>query len=203
MKTKTEESWVSKVENLHPYQTLVYLGMIGSGIIFLFLTIAFLSSFFSQSPLKAYQFPWPFFLSTCVLFTSSVIANKLTNIYKKDHPKSLEKILWTIFGMGILFTGLQLWGWIELSHQGINFTGIPSGSYLYILTGIHIFHLLGVLIFLIVLLWEVHYTVLDPVKDLIFITNPFAKMKLKLFVTYWHFVDLIWLVLFLIFLLAF
>lgn len=203
MKTKTAQNWVSKVEHLHPYQTLVYLGMVGSGLIFLFLTFAFVSSFYPQNPLLDYRFPWPFFLSTLVLLISSITANQLVQLYKQDQPKSLEKALWMIFGMGMAFTALQLWGWNELDRQGISFTGIPSGSYLFILTGIHIFHLLGVMGFLVVLIWEVHRTILDPVQDLIFTTDPFVKMKIRLFIVYWHFVDLIWLLLFLIFALAF
>jgi cytochrome c oxidase subunit 3 len=35
------------------------------------------------------------------------------------------------------------------------------------------------------------------------LTNPFEKMRIRLFTTYWHFMDLIWLVLFLVFVLTF
>lgn len=203
MKTRTDENWASKVENLHPYQTLVYLGMIGSGLIFLFLSFAFLTSFYQQSPLKLYQLPRSFFLSTLVLIISSLAASRLVRLYKKEQPRLLEKCLWLIFVLGITFTALQLWGWNELYRQGIHFTGIPSGSYLFILTGIHIFHLLGAMGFLVILIWEVHRTILDPVQDLIFTTDPFVKMKIRLFTVYWHFVDLIWLILFLVFALAF
>jgi len=38
------KTWFQKIEKLHPYETLLYLGMLGSGIIFLFLALAFLSS---------------------------------------------------------------------------------------------------------------------------------------------------------------
>ncbi|WP_200975451.1 cytochrome C oxidase subunit III [Echinicola sp. 20G] len=203
MKTKTDDGWIQKMEKMHPYQTIVYLGMIGSGLIFLFLTIAFLSSFYPQNNLEVYQLPTPFWLSTFVLVASSFLINRLIHFYHKGRPYHLERFLWVIFSLGLLFTALQFWGWSDLNQQGIDFTGIPSGSYLFVLTGIHILHLLGVLIFVIVLLWEVHQSVLDPVKDLVFITNPFVKMKLKLFITYWHFVDFIWLLLFILFSIAF
>ncbi|UCS94776.1 cytochrome c oxidase subunit 3 [Echinicola marina] len=203
MSTKIKDSWVKKIERLHPYQTLVYLGMLGSGLIFLFLSVAFLSSFYDSSPLEVYKLPKPFWLSTLVLVVSSFITHKLIKFYKQDHPKQLERLLWLIFFLGMTFTSLQLWGWEKLQEQGIEFSGIPSGSYLYVLTGIHAFHLMGLLIFALYLLWEVHQTVLDPIKDLVFTTNPYAKMKFRLFIIYWHYVDLIWLSLFLIFTLAF
>ncbi|MDX5478317.1 MAG: cytochrome C oxidase subunit III, partial [Cyclobacteriaceae bacterium] len=36
---KTKVTLLQRIENLHPYQTLMYLGMLGSGLIFLFMTV--------------------------------------------------------------------------------------------------------------------------------------------------------------------
>ncbi|HCD88004.1 MAG TPA: cytochrome C oxidase subunit III, partial [Algoriphagus sp.] len=42
------KTWFQKLESLHPYETLLYLGMIGSGLIFLFMVAAFLFSGLDQ-----------------------------------------------------------------------------------------------------------------------------------------------------------
>ena len=40
--TSDNKTWFQRIEDMHPYETLLYLGMFGSGLIFLFLTVAFL-----------------------------------------------------------------------------------------------------------------------------------------------------------------
>ncbi len=196
MKSKIKDNWFQKLEKLHPYQTLVYLGMVGSGLIFLFLTLAFLYAIAGQNIHKALHMPFSFWVSTGLILSSSWVAQRITKYFKNDQMKYLEKTLWATFILGILFSIFQFLGWRALSQMGLNFTGIPSGSYLYILTGIHIFHLIGVMIYAIWLIFEVHKAAKDPVEDLILSTNPFIRMKYQLFVTYWHFIDAIWMVLF-------
>jgi len=39
---------VQRLERMHPYETMLYLGMVGSGLIFLFLAVAFLFSGLNQ-----------------------------------------------------------------------------------------------------------------------------------------------------------
>ncbi|MFB9210793.1 heme-copper oxidase subunit III [Echinicola jeungdonensis] len=199
MKRKIKENWFQKLEKLHPYQTLVYLGMVGSGLIFLFLTLAYMYAIWGHNINQAFHIPFSFWISTGLILSSSLVVERMVKYYKKDKMKYLEVSLWVTFILGILFSFFQFLGWRALARMGLNFTGIPSGSYLYVLTGIHIFHLIGVLIYAIWLIVEVHKAVKDPVKDLILFTNPFIKMKFKLFVTYWHFMDAVWMVLFFVF----
>jgi cytochrome c oxidase subunit III len=191
------------VENLHPYETLLYLGMLGSGLIFLFLVFAFVSSGIKQLGGLNPRIPTAFLISTFILILSGYTATKMRVYYQEENISGLESSLRHTFLLGVIFTILQFAGWRELAAMGINFTGIPSGSFLYVLSGIHIFHLSGAMIFAIILLLQLRKTQEDGIRKLILVTNPFEKMRIRLFTVYWHFMDAIWVILFFLFVISF
>lgn len=202
-RTKPPQTWLQRLENLHPYETLLYLGMIGSGLIFLFLVAAFLFSGIHQLGGLNQRIPVAFLISTFMLILSGYTATKMRLHYQEENIPKLEKSLRSTFMLGVIFTILQFAGWKELEQMGINFTGLPSGSFLYLLSGIHIFHLIGAMVFAIILLLQLRKTQEDGIRKLILITNPFEKMRIRLFTVYWHFMDAIWLILFFLFILSF
>jgi cytochrome c oxidase subunit 3 len=102
--------------------------------------------------------------------------------------------------LGLSFAVFQFRGWQELSKSGIDFTGLPTGSFLYLLSGIHLVHLAGAMIYALVLLLLIYNSEKDEVKTLVLLTNPYEKMKLELFIIYWKFMDIVWLILFGLFL---
>ncbi|WP_137401378.1 cytochrome c oxidase subunit 3 [Echinicola rosea] len=203
MKRDASPGLIKKIEQLHPYQLLVYLGMAGSGIVFLFLAVAFLLTFIQDDSLKAHHLPWPFWGSTAVLLSGNFWTWRLGRYLKIDAPWLLKKALWSVLLVGLFFIGFQVWGWIVLGRQGVEFSGVPSGSYLYVLTGIHIMHLLGAMIFVLMMIYEVHQVVVNPIKELVFSNNPYVGMRIRLFILYWYFVEIVWLLLLLLFALAF
>lgn len=201
--TKQQLTWFERIERFHPYETLLYLGMLGSGLIFLFLAIAFLSSGLHKLQGMNHHMPVSFLVSTLLLIWSGYTVAQMRHHYQEENTEKIISALQNTFWLGALFTCLQIIGWKELDWMGISFTGIPSGSFLYLLSGIHIFHLLGAMIFALILLVQLRKNQQDTIKNLILLTNPFEKMRIRLFTVYWHFMDLIWLILFVLFILSF
>lgn len=199
----TQQTWFQKLENLHPYETLLYLAMVSSGLIFLFLVVAFLYSGLNQLEGLNHRMPIAFLISTFMLVLSGYTATKMRLHYQEENIPKLEASLRNTFVLGVAFTILQFAGWKELAAMGINFKGIPSGSFLYLLSGIHIFHLLGAMVFALMLMIQLRRTQEDGIRKLILVTNPYEKMRIRLFTVYWHFMDAIWLILFLLFVLSF
>jgi cytochrome c oxidase subunit 3 len=200
---KQNPTLLQRIERLHPYETMLYLGMFGSGLIFLFMTVAFL---FSSRNLLAgmnQTVPTAFLISTFLLVVSGFSATSIRHAYQEENTEKLLGSLRITVILGLVFTILQVVGWYELKAKGIEFTGIPSGSFLYVLSGIHIFHLLGAMIFALILYLQLAKSNKDVVYKLILHTNPFEKMRVRLFTFYWHFMDGIWLILFLLFVLSF
>lgn len=196
-------SWFERVEQMHPYETLLYLGMFGSGLIFLFLVVAFLSSGLNQLEGYNRHVPISFLASTFLLVLSGYSATKMRLYYQEERIDKLEKSLLITLFLGLIFTLLQFLGWRELDQMGIDFKGIPAGSFLYVLSGIHIFHLLGAMVFALILWSQLHKNQKDEVSSLILVVNPFEKMRIRLFTTYWRFMDAVWLILFLLFVISF
>ena len=197
------KTWLQRLENLHPYEMLLYLAMVGSGLIFLFLPLAFLFSGRQYLQGLNEQMPFAFSVSTFLLVLSGYTAVKMRLHYQEENSVKLYRSLQMTFGLGILFMGFQVLGWIELTDKGINFTGLPSGSFLYVLSGIHVIHLFGAMVFAVILLRELRKIEQDAIRKLVWTKNPFEKLRIRLFTVYWQFMDAIWLVLFLLFVLSF
>ncbi len=197
------KTWLQRLENLHPYEMLLYLAMVGSGLIFLFLALAFLFSGRQYLQGLNEQMPFAFSVSTFLLVLSGYTAVKMRLHYQEENSVKLYRSLQMTFGLGILFMGFQVLGWIELTDKGINFTGLPSGSFLYVLSGIHVIHLFGAMVFAVILLRELRKIEQDAIRKLVWTKNPFEKLRIRFFTVYWQFMDAIWLVLFLLFVLSF
>ncbi|MAL15278.1 MULTISPECIES: cytochrome c oxidase subunit 3 [unclassified Algoriphagus] len=197
------KTWFQKLESLHPYETLLYLGMIGSGLIFLFMVAAFLFSGLDQLERMNQRIPISFMISTFLLVISGYTATRMRIFYQEERTEKVLQSLRNTLFLGLVFTSLQFTGWLELQAMGINFKGIPSGSFLYVLSGIHIFHLLGAMIFAVILWVQLQKNQEDSIKHLILLTNPYEKMRIRLFTVYWQFMDAIWLILFMLFVLSF
>jgi cytochrome c oxidase subunit 3 len=197
------KTWFQRLEKQHPYETLLYLAMLGSGIIFLFLALAFLFSGRQSLQGLNEQVPFAFLVSTFLLVLSGYTAVKMRLYYQEENIVKLNRALQATFILGLLFMVFQVLGWKELTDKGINFTGIPSGSFLYVLSGIHVLHLLGAMIFAAILLVELRKTQQDVVRRLVWSTNPYEKLRIRLFTVYWQFMDAVWLILFLLFVISF
>ena len=139
--SSTPLSWFQRLERMHPYETLLYLGMIGSGLIFIFLVVAFLFSGLNQLAGLNHHIPVAFLISTILLIWSGYTATQMRLYFQEERTDRLIGALRNTLLLGMVFTLLQFFGWYELSQMGIDFKGIPSGSFLYLLSGIHIFHL--------------------------------------------------------------
>lgn len=183
---------------------IMYLGMFGSGLIFLFLTLAFI---LIQNPtlsdVRNLNMPYAFLGSSMVMVASGYYVGRIVPSFERESLPEIRKTLGITLALGIVFIVLQVIGWTELENMGLHFTGMPFSSFLYVLTGIHIFHLLGALIYGLVLTFYYKKLQSDTIKAFLVMINPFEKMKLQLFTHYWYFMDGVWLVLFVLFFISF
>ncbi|MDX1958484.1 MAG: cytochrome c oxidase subunit 3 [Leptospiraceae bacterium] len=127
-------------------------------------------------------------VSTATIFLSSIT---LHISYKKWKAHSrTESFLFSIITLvlGITFISLQVYSWTYLINFEL-YTGNKNlFSFLfYFLTGLHIFHLLlGILFQIKILVGHIH----EP-------NYKTQLTRLKYQMVYWHFLDIIWILLFL------
>ena len=200
--TPSSPDWLVRLEKLHPHQTLLGLAMIGSGLMFAYFMVAFAAS---QTAITqaALSLPKAFILSTLVIIFSSFWLVKVTQAFAQEQFGELRQNLSWVMLLGILFTLLQAWGWYQLLSTPIEAPGqITTKNYLFLMSGLHFLHLLGGLIFLLSVRWRVAKAAKDPVHSLITSTTPYRRVQIRMLVRFWHYLDLVWVVLFLFFLLV-
>lgn len=148
--------------------------------------------------------PQIFHANTVLILVSSVSFHFALQALKKDDDKQYLQALAVTFILGVLFLAFQVLGWVELSKNGVAFQttdeGGNTGTYLYFISGFHALHVLGGLVFLGFYLYKAIRRSYDPVQQLIHSTDPQRARPLSLMGTYWHFVDGLWLYLYLFFL---
>ena len=136
-----------------------------------------------------FALPGTFMLNTSILVLSSVFMQLAYFSAKSDNIGKLKVYLLGTFGTGLGFLIGQWEAWKELVNHKVFFGGAeanPSGSFLYVLTGIHGFHLVTGLIFVLIVLISSHQ----------FKVHSRNLLRIELCTTYWHFLGGLWIYLY-------
>lgn len=134
--------------------------------------------------------PRVLWLSTVVIFVSSVTLETARRSLKRESFGPHRRWLMVSAALGFLFLLSQLLAWRELVQQGIYVSSNPHSSFFYLLTATHGVHLVGGLIALLVM----------SLRRRSGGANEFAIAKgqaaADAMTLYWHFLDLLWIYLF-------
>ena len=201
-KKAAQQTVIGRLEKLHPHKTLLYLAIFGSCLLFGFLITAYALKTDDHTFIN-FRFPKAFVVSLVLLLLSSFSISKALGAFRDDDIKALKHSLGFTLLLGLAFTISQYVGWYELNQSKIYLSGEVSGSYLYVISGLHVLHLAAGLVFLTAMYTQVSNVSRDQVKRLIMVTNPYQRIKLEMLTVYWHFLDALWVVLFFYFLFSF
>ena len=156
------------------------------------LTSAYVVSKGRPDWLVDFTLPVSFTYSTILLVISSITIHFAKFFVAKPNGKSKSlNFLWLTFALGIAFLFFQFNGFNDFIKQGYYFAGAQSNvttSFIYVLAFVHILHLIAGLIVLSVLIYKTYN---NKYQD--------SNLGFSLGVTFWHFLDLLWLYLFLFF----
>ena len=187
--------FIQKLRAMHPFRLFMYIALIGIGIMFGFLIVAF---WFTNN-IKTFYLPKSFTISTLLIILSSGALLRTKFYFLRDEPEKLNSSIITTFVFGALFIIMQFVGWQEMQVKNIHLAGAVNGAYLYIISGLHLAHFIGGVIFLIFVLKRVYKSKKDIVFRLVFSTDPYQLMIIQLLSLYWHFMGFLWLMMYLIF----
>lgn len=188
---------------MHPHLMLTYLIVSGVAIIFFFLLLLFFitTSDNNRQLLSSPFIPKAFAISTVAILLSSYFLSQAPHYFQTDQVHKLRDTFFIALILGGFFTVFQVSGWHDLYAKGITLSGNSvSYSYLFVISGLHLLHLAGGIVFLAILLRRYYVAAKDPVKALILITNSYERITLKMAITYWHFMDLLWIAIYVAFL---
>ena len=201
--TKTQDSGEIQTQlrlrlKYHPLRMFTYLVLISISSSFLFLSVGYFATTFGTD-FNRFKLPLLFHANTIIILVSSYTISQMRKALNADDWRGYMMGLFVTAGLGIAFIFFQLTAWGEMHASGIALKNSIAGAYLYVISGLHIIHLaVGVL----ALLWFSVKAIdqrNDAVKLLLFDSDPFAKMKVELLCTYWHFVDALWIYIYLFF----
>ena len=188
--TTTMTSEEHKLRTARSYKLLLLFTMISMIMMFAGLTSAFVVSKSRADWLKDFQLPTAFYFSTVVIIGCSVTFHLAKKAIQKDNQKATTAFLLATLALGILFVVLQFVGFGQIVESGYYFTGAESSittTFLYIVTVVHLLHLAGGLIALLIIIY----------KQFGGKYNSSQTLGIELGTMYWHFLDLLWIYLFL------
>ncbi len=149
-------------------------------------TSAYIVSRAREDWLEEVELPQLFFISTAVIILSSITYFLARKAIKQDQKKQGSTWLLITLVLGVLFIVLQFLGFQSLIDSGFNFTGPTSNikaSFVFLIAGVHILHLVAGLISLGVVLFQ-------NSKNKYTSTN---YLGVTLGETFWHFLGFLWL----------
>ena len=174
------------------YKLLLWFGMISICMIFAGLTSAYVVSKSRPDWLTDFVLPSAFVVSTVAMLVSSLTFYLALQATKNDNRSAATTFLLLTLALGIAFIVLQFKGFGQVIENGYFFTGSESSittSFLYIAVIVHVTHLIGGIISLLVVIYN-HF------KQKY---NSSQTLGIELCGMYWHFMDFIWVYLFLFF----
>ncbi len=185
----------------HPVRVFTYLIIVGISSAFLTLLFCYFATT-AGSVWNKFSLPQIFHANTVIILVSSYTVWQMRRANQRDDHAGYKTALLITALLGLSFMIFQLIGWHELLSGGISFHKNISGSYLYLISGLHLVHLLVGVGFLLFFLLRARQADRDAYKSLIFETDPVAKLKIEMLGLYWHFVDVLWLFLYISFMVA-
>lgn len=174
--------------SMHPKKFALWLFIISIVMIFAAMTSAYIVRQGEGNWLD-FDLPGIFWVNTAIIFLSSVTMHLAYKAAKKDNINALKIAMAVTTALGIAFLIGQYQSWSELVAQNVVFSdpGTPAGSFVYVFTGLHGFHLIsGVIFLIIVLISAFRYKV-----------HSRNMVQIEMCATYWHFLDGLWIYLFL------
>ncbi len=135
-----------------------------------------------------FELPQIFWYSTGILLVSSISMFLAVQSAKKDNFNALKIAISITFVFGLAFLTTQVIGFSDLIKNQLYFAGSDvAASWLYALIGLHAAHVISGLAVLLVSL----------ISAFKFTANSKNLLRIQLCATYWHFLDFLWLYLFL------
>jgi cytochrome c oxidase subunit 3 len=125
--------------------------------------------------------------NTAMLVLSSVAMQMARGALKSNRRARVSGCLIAGGVFAILFIAGQLIGWQQLRASGYGMTQGPAGAFFYVLTGVHGLHLLGGLIVWLKTVIRMRQRAVELID---------VRLSIELCTVYWHYLLLVWLVMF-------
>jgi cytochrome c oxidase subunit III len=177
-------------KKIHPHKFTLWVALGSIIMMFAGLTSAFIVKR-SQAGWQDINPPSIFIYSTLVILASSVIVQMAVRAHKQREMPRYRVLITVTAILGSLFVAMQFFGFKTLWADGVTFRTSISGSFIFVILGLHALHVVGGVIALIVMF----------LKAFSRKVRTYSSVGVEVAATYWHFVDLLWIYLVIFFIL--
>lgn len=175
-------------KKIHPHKFTLWVAIGSIIMMFAGLTSAYIVK--RQQPnWTSFNMPVIFWYSTGVMLLSSLTIQMSLRAFKNREMGKYRRLITLTALLGIVFIGMQVIGFSQLWNSGIKLAGAGAGQFLYIITGLHALHVIGGVIALLVMFFRAFSSR----------SRNYNAVPVEVASTYWHFVDLLWIYLFIFF----
>ncbi|TBN01835.1 heme-copper oxidase subunit III [Hyunsoonleella flava] len=177
-------------KNSRAKKMMLWFGIVSLIMSFAGWTSAFLVSRSRPDWVKDFELPNAFIISTVVIILSSITFILAKRALKGGNRNGTTILLLTTLALGVVFILNQFSGFQQIIDLGYNFTGPTSNvtmSYIYLIAFVHILHVVVGLICLLVVIYN-HFKQKYNAENM---------LGFELAATFWHFIDILWVYLFL------
>ncbi|TNJ41931.1 heme-copper oxidase subunit III [Tamlana fucoidanivorans] len=177
-------------KNSRAKKMMLWFGIISLVMSFAGWTSAFVVSSSRPDWLKDFELPQAFLISTILIVLSSITFVLAKRALKTNNHKATSLWLVVTFVLGLGFIVNQFSGFQQIIDLGYNFTGPTSNvtmSYIYLIAMAHILHVIAGMVCLVVVIYN-HFKQKYSASNM---------LGVDLAATFWHFIDILWVYLFL------
>ncbi|MBK7036581.1 MAG: cytochrome c oxidase subunit 3 [Chitinophagales bacterium] len=181
---------------VHPYKFNMWIGITSMVMAFAAFTSAYVVKKGDVNVWNNIQLPPIFITSTVVIVVSSIFMHAAYLSFKTGRISLYRGFIILAFICGASFLTLQIQGWSQLFNSGVDLGSNVSNSFVYVITGAHFVHVLGGVIALLVfsVLSFTKYKIKNRSEGETPDKNNIVSVEVMM--TYWHFVDILWVYLY-------
>lgn len=175
--------------NVRPLKFIVWLFVVSSIMLFGGWTSGFIvsrASLVGSGEWITFDLPQIFMYSTALIVISSGTMHWARVSAKRLQFATAKLALWLTMLLGIAFLACQVAGWARLTEMNMFFAGHVAGSYIYVISGFHGLHIIGGLGLLVSCLSGL-YRNIAQVKQ---------NFRFEVASIFWHFIDILWIYLY-------
>ncbi len=161
----------------------LWIGIAGMMMVFTSLTSAYIVRKAAGNWLE-FKLPDVFFYNALLALAGSVVLQASYMAFKREKFVAYKALLVLTLLMGLAFLTGQYAGWHQLTDMGVFLQGNPSGSFIFVLSGLHALHVLAGLTVLSVAVLQA-YSLPERVTER-------RKFRFEQTLTFWHFLTFLW-----------
>lgn len=183
--SQSEEEKIARSKKM-----MLWFGIVGLSMMFAGLTSAYIVSKERRDWLSDFQLPEAFYISTGIIVLSSITMILAKKAIIAEQQRNGQLLLGLTFILGAVFVYLQFLGFDQIIAEGYFFTGSESNvttSFIYAFVLTHVAHIgVGIIVLLVMLIKQFNGSYANG-----------NTLGVSLGATFWHFVDILWVYLFL------